>query len=240
MVRNSCWNNKVRDEIGTYVNSSFRTFWNSNYCQIIEVHSFINEFELESEELSFELMKTWFLNETGKLNFQKRTKFVSEEKKGILIITITLPKVGKELVFETQIMVSVDPKKITLRIDPGTGINASFSYYRYKSVLNIIRDLVSLDLSGLNEEISGIVAKSYVTEKNAEIAINTIDNLCSTFLETKGINYRLYHYALTSVLDFNDPQTKNYVSKKIMHKEFNENPKELMDFIRNVAVVKKG
>ena len=49
MVRNSCWNNKVRDEIGTYVNSSFRTFWNSNYCQIIEVHSYINEFELESE-----------------------------------------------------------------------------------------------------------------------------------------------------------------------------------------------
>lgn len=236
MVRNSCWNNKVRDEIGTYINSSYRTFWSQNYYRISEVHSFQNEFELDNTELSFDFMKAWFLDEIGKINFRKRTKVETEEKKGSFTITISLPKVGKELTFVPQISVTVLPKHILLRIEPGTLINARYEYYRYKSVLNMVKDLALLDLSGLNEEISEVVSKVYVSEKNSEIAVNTIKNLCSSFLVPKKIDYRLYHYALTTVLDFYTPGTNFYVSKKIMHKEFNDNPKVLMDFIQSVAV----
>lgn len=228
------WERQAEIEYSFICNEIIKRFWDVKFFTICSSHSFINEFELQNEIVSFSLIKDFFLREfpsvieTSKIEFSH--KYSSN---GEITFCFRFPSYGLQETYVSKINLQLTKKALILWIDPVNSSYKKLDLLEYKSVLRIIEDLLVLDLEEVSHTIKNIVSTYWITEKNAELAACSIRNVCNGILGTTSIKYRVDNYALVSVLKYEELPNK-WKQKLFIHKEFCENPKVVADYLQTI------
>lgn len=234
MDTNNNWQQSAHNEILQSSSSYFYMFWYKNFYHLCDIHKFQNEFELESESLDFEWIKFWFVRECEKLSSQYKLKLNIMTKRTMKILEFVRTITINKMKFRFQLFITISSKGIFLNIDSVAGVNALFEFYKYRSAFNIVKDICLLDISELRKNIGNVISRLYINEKSSQIAFASIENLCKTFLLPQEIKYNLTPSALSTWLYYYLPNSDQCISKKIVFKEFNENPRNFLKEIQNI------
>lgn len=109
-----------------------------------------------------------------------------------------------------------------------------YNFFEYKQLGFVLDDINNLDFQQFNEKISLLKSNKYkINQKNAEIAKNSINTLCRSFLGLKKIKYSLMLKNIFAKIIYENKNSKNN-ELIIFYSDFFTDPKILTDLLKNI------